>query len=335
MSNLQSTESSSQTPAFQHRRHWLGLPICVPVEGTVDQVLDVLPHFGRQPFAMASPNGNDIGVNPFLDMVYKVASCQGKHSVPVGVVSKNYRLVDHHQVLRTVQDVLSDNRVNPAEMLVRGEWTVNGERAHFSFILPAEERFTMRLQTDDEMRFRVEIFNSVDGTYRLVGVAGWLRFVCTNGLILGTALVHLREQHRQQLQLEELATLLGQAIHSAEMDKGTIKRWCSHSIVDRVLVDWVDEDVRECWGPKAAVRVLGIVRHGFDVEPLGSVRDTRPSQVRTKNLNRVPGVEAPVGQLFGVSQALSWMAGQRLEMAEDLEWRSQVPELIHKLAARG
>jgi hypothetical protein len=28
-------------------------------------------------------------------MVYKVASCQGKHSVPVGVVSKNYRLVDH------------------------------------------------------------------------------------------------------------------------------------------------------------------------------------------------------------------------------------------------
>ena len=78
--------------------------------------------------------------------------------------------------------------------------------------------------------------------------------------------MHLREQHRQQLQLEELAKLLGQAIHSAETDKETVKRWCSHSIVEQVLVNWVDEDVRECWGLKAAVRVLGIVQHGFDVE---------------------------------------------------------------------
>jgi hypothetical protein len=114
MLNQSSAESSIQTSVAQRRRHWLGLPICEPVEGTVDQVLNALPHFGRQPFAMASPNNDDIGMNPFLDMVYKVASGQGEHSIPVGVVSKNYRLVDHHQVLRTVQDVLGDNRVNPA-----------------------------------------------------------------------------------------------------------------------------------------------------------------------------------------------------------------------------
>ena len=95
MSDPQSTEPSNQNNALRRRRHWLGLPICEPVEGMVNDVLEALPHFGRQPFAMASPNGNDIGVNPFFDMVYKVASCQGKHSVPVGVVSKNYRLVDH------------------------------------------------------------------------------------------------------------------------------------------------------------------------------------------------------------------------------------------------
>ena len=128
MSDPQSTEPANQNTALRRRRHWLGLPICEPVEGTVDQVLDVLPHFGRQPFTMASPNGDDIGVNPFLDTVYKIASRKGERSIPVGVVSKNYRLVDHHYVLRTVQDVLSDKRDNLAEMLVRGEWTVNGTR---------------------------------------------------------------------------------------------------------------------------------------------------------------------------------------------------------------
>lgn len=335
MSNPLSTESSVQPVVAQRRRHWLGLPICEPIEGTTDQVLKALPHFGRQPFSMASPNGDDVGVNPFLDTVYKIACRKGECSIPVGVVSKNYRLIDHYQVLRTVQDVLSDNRINSTETLVRGEWTVNGERAHFSVILPSEERFTKQLDTDDEMRFRIEIFNSVEGTYRLVAVAGWLRFVCTNGLILGTALMHLREQHRQQLHLEELAKLLGQAIHSAETDKETISRWCSHEIVERDLVNWVDEDVHACWGLKAAVRVLGIVQHGCDVEMLGNIRDIPPSHVRTKDLDRVPGVESPVGNLFGVSQVLSWVAGQRSEISEDLEWRSQVPELIDKLAAHG
>jgi hypothetical protein len=38
-----------------------------------------------------------------------------------------------------------------------------------------------------------------------------------------------------------------------------------------------------------------------------------------------------VSNLFGVGQVLSWIAGQRREISEDLEWRSQVQELIAKL----
>src|SRR5438270_8513555 len=101
-------DNGSDSP--ERRRHWLGLPVAQPVEGTISEILKLLPHFGRQPFAMASVNGDDVGVNPFLDMVYRVALRQGENSIPVGVVSKNYRLVDHHHVLRTVQDVLADNQ---------------------------------------------------------------------------------------------------------------------------------------------------------------------------------------------------------------------------------
>jgi hypothetical protein len=45
----------------------------------------------------------------------------------------------------------------------------------------------------------------------------------------------------------------------------------------------------------------------------------------------VPGVDAPVSNLFGVSQVPSWVAGQRGEIGEDLQWRSQVQELVAKL----
>jgi hypothetical protein len=133
-------DSENSRATMDKRRHWLGLPVTKPVEGTMNEVLQSVPHFGRQPFSMASLNGNEVGVNPFLDMVYRVASKQDQDSIPVGVVSKNYRLVDHHHALRTVQDVLTENQIDMSEVLMRGEWTIHGERTRFSLILPDEDR---------------------------------------------------------------------------------------------------------------------------------------------------------------------------------------------------
>jgi len=47
--------------------------------------------------------------------------------------------------------------------------------------------------------------------------------------------------------------------------------------------------------------------------------------------SEITAPSAPVRNLFGVSQVLSWIAGQRAEISEDLEWRSQVHGLIAKL----
>ena len=130
------TQNDQNTTAPPRRRRWLGLPVIQPVEGSLAQVLSHLPQFGRQPFTMTSVNGNEVGVNPYLDMIYRVPARQGEGPVPVGVVSKNYRLVDHHHVLRTIDEVLADLGVDSSLLRVRGEWTVNGERARFSLIFP-------------------------------------------------------------------------------------------------------------------------------------------------------------------------------------------------------
>jgi hypothetical protein len=281
---------------------------------------------------MPSLGGEGFGINSYLDMVYRVPVRQGERPVPVGVVSKNYRMLDHHQILRTIQQSMATRELDLENVRVVAEWTIHGERAHFSIIFPPEEHFTFgTLGNEDEMRFRIEVFNSVDGSCRLMVIAGWLRFVCTNGLIIGAALMQLQQQHRQQLEVEDLSRRVGEAIDSAQSDKAKFERWMSAKVEKRVLVPWIDEEVCALWGVKAAVRVLGIATDGWDVEMVGSMTNRRPSEVGTHRLSVVPGVDAPVRNLFGVSQVLSWIAGQRAEIGEDLEWRSQVHGLIAKL----
>jgi Domain of unknown function (DUF932) len=244
------------TVSGQRQRHWLGLPVRPTTEGTFDDVLSALPHFGRQPFAMASLNGEELGINSYLDMVYRLPIRQGERPVPVGVVSKNYRLLDHHQILRTIQQSMANRKLDLENVRVVAEWTIHGERAHFSIIFPPEEHFTVgTVGKEDEMRFRIEVFNSVDGSCRLMAIAGWLRFVCTNGLIIGEALMQLQQQHRQQLEIEELGRRVGEAIELTWSDKAKFERWMSAGVDRSVLVPWIDDEVRALWGVKAAVRL--------------------------------------------------------------------------------
>jgi hypothetical protein len=132
---------------------------------------------------------------------------------------------------------MNKRKLDLGNVRVIAEWTIHGERAHFSIIFPPEEHFTVgTVGGKDEMRFRIEVFNSVDGSCRLIAIAGWLRFVCTNGLIIGTALMQLQEQHRQQLEVGELGRRIGEAIESTWSDKAKFERWMSVGVEHSVLL---------------------------------------------------------------------------------------------------
>jgi hypothetical protein len=83
---------------------------------------------------------------------------------------------------------LTSNSLPLDAVEVHLEFTAHGERAHFSVTLPAEERFVFEVKPGDALRLRIEVFNSVDRSCRVIAVVGWLRFVCRNGLIVGSAL---------------------------------------------------------------------------------------------------------------------------------------------------
>jgi hypothetical protein len=70
--------------------------------------------------------------------------------------------------------------------------------------------------------------------------------------------------------------------------------------------------------------VLRAIDEGRNAEPKGDLRNKRPSDVATDKTIEVPGIDPPVANAFEASQALTGVVGQRTELEEDLEWRSQV-----------
>src|ERR1035438_1390259 len=146
-----------------------------------------------------------------------------------------------------------------------------------------------------------------------------------------TARVYVSEESHSGIVPMNHYRLVREVILATQGDKETFKSWLSKTIEPEALIRWFDEDVHQRWGTKAAVRVLGIAMSGCDVAPVGNVKNQSPSEIKTRKLDQVPGLVGPVENIFGISQVLSWLAGQRAEIGEDFEWRSQVQDLMNKL----
>jgi hypothetical protein len=67
------------------------------------------------------------------------------------------------------------------------------------------------------------------------------------------------------------------------------------------------------------------------VEIVGQYKDRRPTTIETKQTVRVPGCEKSCGNLFDVSQILAWLAKERRDVQEQLEWREEIPALLGPL----
>jgi hypothetical protein len=98
------------------------------------------------------------------------------------------------------------------------------------------------------------------------------------------------------------------------------------------LTHWVDGAVMNRWGVKAATRIYHIVMTGKDVEIVPFAEKTSPSMKEIRTGNTVQGSSAPANNLYAVSQALTWIAGQRHEIEEQLAWQRDVPALMRELA---
>ena len=222
--------------------HWLGESL-VNSHGTFDQVEGLLPTFGRRPFALytAPPAPEQlplvVGENPYYDEVIKL-SMAGQPEVPVGIVSKSYKLVQHRELFETAVRALNDTDVPLSQVTVYLTLTKLGGRMALRFVLP--KKFGFDPGDGHPLHLRLECFNSVDGSSRLVVLLSWYRLVCSNGLIVGIDRVHQAIIHTETSEIPDIRSLVVEGIAALDGERVFYSRWLKIRIPDATLDTWVD-----------------------------------------------------------------------------------------------
>jgi hypothetical protein len=220
-------------------------------------------------------------------------------------------------------------QIDPADVKAELKITEYGERMTLSLYFP--EKYSFDPGDGNPMALRLECLNSVDGSTRFRALMGWFRFVCSNGLIIGVTRSNVRRRHIGDFGLEQVSKVLASGLNVLDAEKRNLERWRKKPISLDRLAPWADKDLRKGWGFKAATRAFNIAQSGFDVKIVGQFKNTTPTTIQVLNTKYVPGVQPQCRNLFDVSQILAWLAKERCDLQEQLEWREQIPKLMKSL----
>lgn len=293
--------------------------------GKWDALSKRIPSFSVEDFK-AAPEGP---ANPHIRTVVRLPVSVTEQRIPVGVVSNTYQLVQHADVVEMCIKGLKAHGINTSELRCEVGMTTLGEWMNFRIHFP--DSFSFRANDKNALTLRLECFNSVDGSSRLVVQLSWFRLICSNGMTVKETMAVLSDIHNQNLNLEVIPEIIAEGLTKVRADRERLQRWEQSPVKSLKFDEWVDGHLAERWGKKAACRALHICRSGDDVELLDPFAGGKPSEKLTKPLRAVPGAAKPAKNLYDVCQALSWIATQRNNADERLEWQGHIPGLIENL----
>jgi hypothetical protein len=153
----------------------------------------------------------------------------------------------------------------------------------------------------------------------------------SNGLVIGVTRSDVRRRHVGDLQLEDVGAVLTSGLKESDAEKKNFERWRKATITLSRLALWVDKDLREGWGSKAAARTFHIARFGSDGEVRGQYKGSTPTTIAMHEAKPVPGAPKQLRTLFDLSQILAWLAKERRDVQEQLERREQIPAILEPL----
>ncbi|MBK9494690.1 MAG: DUF932 domain-containing protein [Xanthomonadales bacterium] len=285
----------------------------------------LVPKFTIEPFRVRP----DSPANPHIQAVVRQPLTVTEQPIPVGTVSNSYQLAQHHEVVMRCFDGLRLVGVEPASLNCEVGLTPLGEWMNFRAYFPESHNYTPK--DGNALGLRLECFNSVDGSSRLVILLGWLRFVCANGLVIGETKAELRDVHDEHLSLDAIPDLVVTGMTAVTADLQRLRSWEAGQVSAEELKRWADGEVSSKWGKKAACRVFHICRTGRDVEIVDPFAKGEATEKPVKPTLDVPGAAAPATTLYEVSQTLSWIATQRSNTEQRVEWQGAIPHLISSL----
>jgi hypothetical protein len=297
--------------------------------GKLTEISEHVPAFARRPFALTQSANVKVRDNGRLDTIVRLPINGDADCVPVGVVSKDYALLQHSSVLDETLKALEEADIDPATVDTELRLTEFGERMKLSVRLP--DNYLYDPGDGFPITVRLECLNSVDGSTRFRAVMGWFRLICGNGLAIVITRSASDRRHVGDLQLKHISAIVRTGITEYTLERDTLIRWRDCDVSTEKLRRWVEGELRAGWGFKAASRAWHIARTGCDVDVLGPYKKHSPTTVRVEPTSAVPGSPEESTCLFDVSQVLAWLAKERRDIQEQMEWREQIPALMASL----
>jgi len=296
------------------------------VAGKWEQVRKEIPKFELVDFKLEQEGA----ANPYLKTVIRVPRTKFEKPVPLGTVSHTYCLAQHSEVAEMCVDGIRQADIDIDNLKCELGLTELGEWMNLRIYFP--DTFNHTPKDGQSLGLRLECFNSVDASSRLVVLLGWLRFVCSNGLVIGETKAELKDIHNKHMKLEKITGIVAKGLSYVNGDKDRIACWEDQPVNQKKFLSWVDETLAEKWNKKAACRVFHICDCGKDIKIADPFAPGTASQKPVAFLEPVPGSPPKANNLYDVSQALSWVASGRNNPEERLEWQSAIPKLIQALA---
>lgn len=309
------------------RPKWFNSPVTVHI-GSIAEIREHIPSFERRAFGLTQFGKDFSRLNERLDTIVRLPLGEDDDFIPIGVVSKNYALVQHTDVLEVAKRALENAEIAVEDVKAEVSITEYAERMALSLYLPDKYGFD---PGDGLMPLRLECINSVEGSTRFRTLMGWFRFVCSNGLIVGVTSADVRRRHVGDIQIDDVATFLIRSLAEAKTEKKNFERWCKTEINLPKVSSWTEKTVRKTWGFKAAARTYHIASSGFDVDIVGQYKNNSPTTIGVHQKSPVPGAPRRCRNLFDLSQILAWLAKERRDLQEQLEWRERIPKLMEAL----
>jgi Domain of unknown function (DUF932) len=235
-----------------------------------------------------------------------VSSFRGEHYT---VVSKHYNLVQHTDLFDRACEAMEAAQIGLGQVGVQLTLSVCGSKMALTFTFP--KHFDFDPGDGHVLKLSFHCVNSVDARCRLRIMLGWFRFICGNGLIVGTARLVQRFVHNH-LELPDLNSLLVEGLRCAEAEKSLFAKWIKKPINWNQLQKWTDAELRRGWGPLAAARVYFICETGHDgrfAKPGERALPHRKSMIRTANVPGAPSQAKSIYDVANVAVAAAISAG--------------------------
>ena len=288
-------------------------------DGSLESISHRIPEFTRSAFS-----GND-----YLDVITRKPQSDIATPTSVGVVSRQYQLVQHKHVYDRAVKALDAVGIDHGDVSAQLALTEYGEHMALIITLPN----SMRIDPGDgkEMSLNICFFNSVDGSAIFRMLLGWFRFVCSNGMVVGSANADYRKRHDKNLHVDDMNALLQGGLRYATREAEQFKQWVQQPVSAEKLTTWIDGPVVKKWGVKAATRAYHIATEGRDAKVIPFTPKASPSEKPVELGGFVPGSDTPAANIYAASQILTWLASQRRDIEDQLRWQGDIPDLMRAL----